>query len=157
MPRRRDIDPRLLARVRRGELTRSNTRRGTPERRAVDRSTYLRRKAAHPGLTARQALGHAAPADVLPSISVMLDHSPRFVVFEGLSRRDTRRAARYGALVGQLSERQLSPAAFRRRVSSWRPISGYRFLADPDAVLAILEQRRAEDRELFYYTSGRAT
>jgi hypothetical protein len=87
----------------------------------------------------------------------MVDHPPRFLIFEGLSRRDTRRAARYGALVGQLSEGQLAPVVFRRRISSWRLISGYRFLADPDAVLAILEQRRAEDRELFYYTSGRAT
>lgn len=57
MPARGTYDPRLLARARSGDLTRSNTTPGTAERRAVDRITYLRRREARPELTARQALG----------------------------------------------------------------------------------------------------
>lgn len=157
MARHREVDRRLLARARRGALTRGNTRPGTPERQAVDRITYLRRRAARPHLTARQALAHPAPGDVLPSISLYLDEPPRYTIIEGLSRRDTRRAARHGALIGLLAERTMRPAEFRRRVSSWRPVAGYRFLADPDAVLALIEQLRAEDREVFYYDPGRGT
>jgi hypothetical protein len=41
-------------------------------------------------------------------------------------------------------------------VRGWRPIVGERFLSDPDAVLALLEDRRASDLEVFYYESGRA-
>ena len=66
MPAHREIDPDLLGRARRGGLTRSNTATGTPERRAVDRVKYLKRRAAHPEITARQALGHPKPDDVLP-------------------------------------------------------------------------------------------
>ena len=85
-----------------------------------------------------------------------MDDPPRFIVLEGLSRRDTRRAARYDALVGPYGARRDVPREFRRRVGSWQPIAGYRFLADTDAVLAILEQRRAQDAELFVYDSGRS-
>ena len=157
MPRFRDVDRQLLARAHRGELTRANTAQGSEERRAVYRATYLRRRDARFGLTARQALGHAAPADVLPSISVMVDNPPRYLILEGLSRRDTRRAGRYEGLVAQLRQGRLTSATFRRRIASWKPIAGYTFLSDPDAVLAILDQLRAEDRETFHYESGRAT
>jgi hypothetical protein len=157
VPPRREIDPKLLALAHKGELTRSNTEPGTPERQAVDRVTYLRRRAARPNLTARQALAHPAPGDVLPSISLLVDDPARFIIIEGLSRRDTSRAARYDALVGLMERGEMSRREFRRRVGSWQPIAGYRFLADPDAVLAILEQRRAQDAELFVYESGRAS
>jgi hypothetical protein len=156
MPPRRDIDPGLLAAAQRGELTNANTAKGTPERRAVDRVKYLRRRAAQPELTARQALGHPKPGDVLPQISLMIGAPPRFVIIEALSRRDLRRAGRYDHLVRQLDEGRISPAAFQRRVRGWRPIVGERFLSDPDAVLALLEDRRASDLEVFYYESGRA-
>jgi hypothetical protein len=86
----------------------------------------------------------------------MVDSPPRFIVVTGLTRRDTRRAARYASFVGQLQDGAISGRSFRRRIGSWDPIVGYRFLADPDAVLAILEERRAHDLELFTYESGRA-
>lgn len=64
MPARGTYDPRLLERARSGSLTRSNTTPGTPERRAVDRVTYLRRREARPELTARQALSVERPPTV---------------------------------------------------------------------------------------------
>jgi len=156
MPAHREIDPDLLGRARRGELSRSSTRPGTAERRAVDRVKYVRRRAAHPEITARQALGHPKTGDVLPTISLMVDDPPRFIVIEALNRRDLRRAGRYDNLVNQLNEGRITSASFERRVGTWRPIAGYTFLADPDAVLAILEERRAADLEVFHYESGRA-
>jgi hypothetical protein len=153
---RREIDPGLLARARRRELTRANTALGTPERQAVDRITYLRRRTAHPELTARQALAHASRGDVLPRIGFMVDDPPRWIEPQ-VSRRDAQRAGRYMALVGRLANREIGPDTFRRRVHSWRPLpGGLRFLADPDAVLAFIEVRRAADVELFVYESGRA-
>jgi hypothetical protein len=157
MPAHRDVDPDLLARARVGGLRRSNTTVGTPERRAVDRVIYVRRRERYSELTARQALGHPALTDTLSTISLMVDDPPRFVIVEGLIRRDLRRAGRYDHLVRQLDEGRLSPVVFRRRVRSWRPIAGMQFLADPDAVLALLEERRAGDLEVFVYDSGRAT
>jgi hypothetical protein len=156
MPARRDVDPALLRRAFLGGLRRSNTRPGTPERRAVDRVTYERRRGRHPELTARQALGHQSPADTAPVISLMVDDPARFVIVEGLPRRDLRRAGRYDSLINQLDEGRILPTEFRRRVRSWRPIADFRFLSDPDAVLALLEELRASDQEVFVYTSGRA-
>jgi hypothetical protein len=86
----------------------------------------------------------------------MVDDPPRFVVIEGLARRDVRRAARYDSLVRQLDHGQMLGVSFQRRVQGWRPIAGYTFLADSDAVLTLLEERRANDVELFVYDSGRA-
>jgi hypothetical protein len=157
MPARRDIDPELLAQARRGELTKANTEKGTPGRRAVDRHQYLKRRAAHPDLSARQALGHPKPGDSRPTISLMVEDDPRFIVIETDNRRDLRRAARYDNLVSQMASGRLSPEAFRRRVCSWRPIGEFRFLSDPDAVLAIIEARRAGELDLFVYSSGRSS
>jgi len=157
MPARRNHDPDLLDRARRGELTRGTTRPGTPERQAVDRITYLRRRESRPDLTARQALGHPSSKDKAPKISLMVDDPPRFVILEGLNRADLRRAGRYDHYVQQLDTGRITGASFQRRIRTWRPIAGYRFLADPDAVLAILENLRATDHEVFVYESGRAT
>jgi hypothetical protein len=85
-----------------------------------------------------------------------VDDPPRSVVLGGLHRRDRVRAARYAALSSNLVQGRISPAAFRRRVSRWAPIAGHRFLADPDAVVALLEQQRAADQETFIYRTGRA-
>jgi hypothetical protein len=73
------------------------------------------------------------------------------------SRREASRAARYDAYVGQLAEGRITARAFERKISGWRPIRGERFLSNPDAVLAVLENRRAADQETFVYRSGRAT
>ena len=153
--RGRSSSERLAAAAEVGILTRGNTRPGTTGRQAVDRVTYRRRKQKHPDLTARQALGHAKATDRPPKISLLVDDPPRQIILEGLSRADLSRAARYDNAVSQLANGRLARASFKRRFSTWRPIAGYTLLADPDAVLALLEQLRAEDREPFILDSGR--
>jgi hypothetical protein len=88
---------------------------------------------------------------------VLVDDPPRFVVIQSPTRGEVRRAGTYQSLTAQLRSGRISPTAFRRRVSRWAPIAGHGFLADPDAVLAIIEARRAADDELFIYQSGRST
>jgi hypothetical protein len=119
---------------------------------------YERRQVGRPeGISAREAAGHDRPAVRADRhISIFVDEPPYFVELSGLSRRDVRRAARYDNLVRQMAEGRVSAATFRRRVGRWRPIDGRRFLSDPDAVLAVLEDRRALDLEIFVYTSGRS-
>jgi hypothetical protein len=106
-------------------------------------------------LTPRQALGHPKPGYRPAQISFLAQGPPRRVVVEGLNRRDVSRAARYEAFVSNLANGRLALAEFRRRISSWRPIAGFRFLSDPAAVLALLGELRASDIEPFYYEPGR--
>jgi hypothetical protein len=148
------IDPELLKSARQGTLTRSNTRKGTPERQAVDRAGYLERRKAHPELSARQAAGHEAPGDTGPWGTFFGQTAAGAVGFfmVRLSRRDERRAGRYMALVGQLAAGRLSANAFRARVSSWRPITvvypdgnrEVRFVSDPAAALVLANDLRGE-------------
>ena len=156
MARHTDADPDLFARAQRRELTRSNTSPGTPERQAVDRVTYLRRRDRKIGPTAREALGHQKPGRRPPQISFFAEGPPRRIVIEGLTRRDVRRAARYDAFVSNLANGRISAVDFRRKIRAWRPIAGFRFLAEPDAVLALIDELRAADIELFYYEPGRS-
>jgi hypothetical protein len=76
-----------------------------------------------------------------------------------MSRRDVHRSARYLGLVGRLAAGAISPGAFRARVRRWRPvtISGpetvageYRFLDDPDAVLALVEGDRVSESDIWF-------
>ena len=69
MPAQGTYAPRLLARAKAGELTRSNTQKGTPERQAVDRVTYLKRKAARPNVSAREAAGGKPKTPRLVSVT----------------------------------------------------------------------------------------
>ena len=156
MSSHRDLPADLVAKARAGRLTRRSTSPGTPERRAVDRVAYLRRRARHPELTARQATGHNVPPLHPPRISIMVDDPVRFLVLEGFGRRQLSRAGRYADLVSKLDRGRIDPRVFRLRVRRWRSIEGFAFLSDPDAVLALLEQRRANDYEVFVYDSGRA-
>jgi hypothetical protein len=149
-------DPALLARARLGELSRRNTSPGTPERHAVNRIEYMRRRALHVDRSAREATGHHRELPAPLQMSVLVGDPPRFIVVESLSRRDRSRAGRYGDLVGKLDAGRNSPAEFRRRVGRWRPIIGERFLSDPDAVLRLLDERRAQDLETFVYERGRS-
>ena len=87
---------------------------------------------------------------------MLVDDPPRFVILEGLNRRDLSRAGRYGDLVQKLEAGRILPKDFRTRVRRWRPVAGFHFLADPDAVLLLMDQRRASDREVFVYDSGRS-
>ena len=131
---------------------------GLPRGRRDYRAEYLRRAARRAeGETVRARLGHErAPVRAGRSASVMLDGPPRWELWSNLTRGEMRRATRYDALASNLIQGKVSPAAFRRRIGSWRPIRGERFLADPAAVLAILDARRAGDEETFRCSSGRA-
>jgi hypothetical protein len=151
-------DSRLAQAAQAGTLNKANTKPGTRGRQAVDRATYLRSQSGRrPGQTAREAARHER-ADVRTErvVSLFIDDPPRYVEIAGLSRRDVSRAARYDALVSNLKQGRISPAAFQRRVSSWRPIAGHTFVSDPAAALAIVEARRAADQESFVYRNGRA-
>ena len=161
----REHDPELLRRARKGELTRANTEPGSPERSAVDRVVYERRRAHHPELTTRQALGHKGRLDVLPVVSFFAELGAGAALLEDVtvSRRDARRVGRYLSLVGLLTEGRLAPAAFAARVRSWRPVEildppglrgQVRFLSDPAPVLALAEVERGEERES-WIDSGR--
>ena len=86
-------------------------------------------------------------------ISVFVDDPPRRLIIEGLSAYDVSRAASYDALVGNLSRGRVQPTTFRLLVDE-EPLAGFRFLADPDAVLALIEELRAADIEVFYIQSG---
>ena len=138
-----------------GFLRRGNTKKGTRGRQAAERATRLRARQRHPELSARQALGHPKSTDRPPVISIFVADPPRQVVLEGPSRADLSRAAKYDNAVSELARGRLAPDSFRRRFSAWRPIAGYTLLADPDAVLALLDLLRTADREPFILDSGR--
>jgi hypothetical protein len=160
IPRRPPADKsRLVKAAQAGILTDSNTKKNTRGRQAVDRATFLTRRSRRPeGATVRSVLGHeSSEVRAQRQVSLLVDGPPRFAVLAGLARRDVSRAARYDALVSNLTQGRIAPRAFQRRVSSWRPIAGYTFLSDAEAVLAIVEARRAADEEVFVYRSGRAT
>jgi hypothetical protein len=82
--------------------------------------------------------------------------SASFVEFHGPTRGELWRIGRYNQLVRDLSRGRIAGPEFQRRVRSWKPIAGERFASDPNAVLARLEELKAEDREVFEYRSGRA-
>jgi hypothetical protein len=155
-PRRHPPDD-LVAAARRGLLTRANTKPATKGRQAADAAAYSRRAAgAAPGETVRARLGHEVA--VTRSISALFADPPRFKVLQSVTRLDAKRIARYHELTRQLVNRRsyrgrvMTPDRFKRLVSQWRPLSsGERLLADPDAVMAILETLRAEDRDVFVY------
>ncbi len=163
-PRRQPPDS-LIAQARRGVLTRGNTLPRTQGRQAANAAIYRKRAGRHPELTARQAAGHEAPGDVLPTVSffAQLGTGPTVLAAVTVSRSDVRRVARYLGLVGQLSENRISPDAFERRVASWRPVTildppGFRgrvrFFSDPQAAQLLSEIERGEERES-WIDSGR--
>lgn len=147
MAAHRLVDPDLLRRAQSGELTSRNTLKGTPERQAVDRATYLRRRAARADLPARAALGHRVRGS-RPRVATFFtatDGPARVVEVTGVSRRDVHRAAEYtgdvGALLHDLQVAPLRAAqikrSFRRKWRRRAPIAGLHFLADPEAVVAV--------------------
>jgi hypothetical protein len=155
---------RLLDAAEVGLVTRRNTKPATVGRQAADRATFLRRKAARPGLSAREALGHRV-AGTRPRIaSFYAANPPRFVVVEGpLSVRDVQRAGQYMGSVGALldahrrggSEWSQVSRAFERRFRRYAPIAGLALLADADAVIALAEVQRAGEQEVIF-DSGRS-
>ena len=127
--------------------------KGSPVRRAK-RAAQAYEAGAH--LRPEQRGHESSAVRQARSISGFVGPGARFVDFRAPNRGDLRRLARYDALVGQLSRGQITNAEFRRKVSSWRPIAGQGLTSDPDAVLARLDELRAQDQETFHYYSGRA-
>jgi hypothetical protein len=152
----------LVAAAHAGILNRDNTKKGTRGRQAVYLAESGRRRLAHPFESARKALGHEPSAEraattIGAPVGDPAHGTPaRFVELSGLSRQERSRIGRYGSLVGQLRDGQITPAAFRRRVSRWAPVAGLPLLSDPDAVLAIVERRRAAGEPSFVYRNGQA-
>jgi len=143
-----------------GILTRGNTRPGTAGRRAVDAATYNRRRAARPGVSARESAGHAPGGTAGPSGTFFgmpeSGGGSRLLVGVSVSRADIHRLGRYDTLVRQLLAGKMTPAAFERRVRGWRPVTvlappevagSYRFVADPAAAQALAVQAQAEGIE----------
>ncbi len=136
---------------------------GSFEQRVHNRVVYLRRRSAHPGLTARQALGHQAPGDVLPVVSFfgILHGEAALIERVTVSRRDASRVGRYLSLVAGLLDGRVSPAAFRARVRTWRPVNvidpawgKVHFVSDPAIVLALATAAQAQGVES-WVDSGR--
>ena len=144
-------DSRLVQAARDGILTKDNTKSGTRGRQAVDRVTFLRRKAARPHLSARESLGHRVTGTRPRVASFYADNPPRFVIVEGISARDIQRAGSYMGSVGALLNARASGGsdweqvsrAFERRFRRWASIAGLNLLADPAAVVALAEAQRA--------------
>lgn len=157
MPAHKPIPEHLLAAARRGELKRSNTAPGTPERQAADRIMYLRRLQKHPEESARKALGHRKPSG---KISTLLDGPPEYILLENATRMEMRRAGRYDYWLRQMLNGEMGPnkeageKAFERKIKSWKPIRGRRFLADPREIFKIIDERIAAGLPLFEYEKG---
>ena len=168
MPAHRPVDAGLLARARRGELTRT-TARSAEERRAVYRSQYLSRRAASPDVKAREALGHYGPLE-RPRVATFFARTPegaRLVTVEGVSAADQRRAGRYmracQALArgsyrtptGEVLTGHAADRHFARRFSRWKPIAGMKVVSDPATVKALVVTTREAGTEVIF-DSGRS-
>ena len=168
MPAHRPVDPGLLARARRGELTRSSAHTAD-ERRAVNRAEYLSRRAAAPDLPAREALGHYGPLE-RPRVATFFAQTPegaRLVTVENVSASDLRRAGKYMRACQGLarasyrtpSGSELHGAAadrhFRQRFAAWKPIVGMEVVSDPGTVKALVVVSREVGTEVTF-DSGRS-
>lgn len=168
MPAGRPVDRGLLARARRGELTRS-TARTAEERRAVYRAEYLARRMAAPEASARQALGHYGPLE-RSRVATFFAQTPegaRLVTVEDVSAADLRRAGRYmRAAQGLARGNYRTPTGetltgaradrhFAIRFSRWKPIAGLPIVSDPAAVKALVVVNRETGTEVVF-DSGRS-
>ena len=166
-PRGRAPSPRLQAAADTGLLTRSNTKPRSAGRQAVDRAEYLRRRAAEPELSAREAAGHrVAGSRERTGTFFTSDPGPRWVTITGpaLSLRDVQRAARYMGDVGALiADLRRDPAHAARTKARWEarmrrraPIGGLPLLADADAAILLADALRQEGDAAIVFDSGRS-
>jgi hypothetical protein len=153
-----------------GLLTRANTTPGTAGRRAVDRATYLRRRAAEPELSAREALSHRVPGSRTRTATFLTSEpAPRRITVagEGVTLRDVHRAAGYmgdiGALLAQLAMVADHPAEVARVKRHWEarmrrraPIAGYPVLANADSAILLADELRNEGDAGLIFDSGRS-
>lgn len=168
MPAPKPVDARLLARARRGELTRRTA--NTPEeRRAVYRAEYLARRVVASEVSAREALGHYGPLE-RPRLATFFADTPdgaRLVTLEGVSAADQRRAGRYmRAAQGLARGGYRAPSGhwltgaeadrhFARRFARWQAIAGMPVVSDPDTVKALVVVSREAGEEVAF-DSGRS-
>ena len=75
-------------------------------------------------------------------MSTLLAQPARLAVIEDVTARDARRLARYETLTRALVCGEITPRTFCQTVRKWAPFHEFHFLADPEAVIAILEERR---------------
>ncbi len=163
MPTTRKHDTKLLAKARRGELTRGNTRPGTPARRAVYRVAYLRRveHAEQHGYSRGQARGHPSRGQVRLS-EVTYDF---FAVptTEGVadvtvtSSREARRVGQYLRDVRDLLEDRIDVKVFgrkwRRRI---RTAGEHELEPDAEAVIVMVFQAGPGPSERYRRLDARA-
>jgi len=168
MTAHRPVNAGLLARARRGQLTRRSAR-SAEERRAVYRVQYLRRRAAAPDVSARTALGHYGPLERprVASFFANTPEGPRLVTVEHVSASELRRAGRYmRACQGLARGTYRNPAGvpltgaeadrhFRGRFLRWQPIAAMTVVSDPAAVKALVVVSREVGDEVIF-DSGRS-
>lgn len=146
--------------VREGLLPRSFAERypGTEGARAVRRVQYLERRAEHPDLTAREAVGHYRyePGSVrVAMFFAVAEGGVELLRVDNISAADERRAGIYMLAVrglvngsyrthsGAILRGEAAKRHFRARFRAWRPIAGRRVAFDPDAVLAAADAAAA--------------
>lgn len=164
-PRDRRPSQRLLDAADVGLLTRGNTVPGTAGRRAVDRVTYLRRRAAEPTLSPREAAGHRVAGSRPRLVTFYTTDPPRRITIEGegVTQRDVRRAGAHLHSVRTLiAELRRHPEQAERIKRRWKsrvrrraPIAGYALLATADAVIALADQDRQSGEDPVF-DSGRS-
>jgi len=163
MPTSRKHNAAQLARARRGELTRGNTRPGTPQRRAVYRAAYLRRveHAEQHGYSRSQARGHPGRGQArLSEITYDFFAVP---TTEGVadvtvtSSREARRVGQYLRDVRDLLEDRIDARAFgrkwRRRI---RTAGDHELEPDAEAVIVMVFQAGPGPSERYRRLDARA-
>lgn len=148
-----------------GLLTRSNTKKGTRGRQAVEAVEYRRRRSAEPTLPAREALSHTVAGSRELVVTFYTTAPPRRITLqgEGITRRDVRRGGAYlhsvRALISDLHRDPGHAVEIKRGWErTWRsraPIAGFPFLATADTAIALAEQDRQTGEEPLF-DSGRS-
>ena len=148
-----------------GLLTRGNTRPGTAGRRAVDRATYMRRRAAEPTLPAREAAGHRVAGSGPKVVTFYTTGPARRITLEGegITQRDVQRAGAYlhsvRTLIGDLRQHPQQAERIKRRwesrVRRRAPVAGYPLLAAATAAIALADQDRQSGEDPVF-DSGRS-
>lgn len=153
-----ELPAELLAAAHSRNLTRSNTRPGTPERRAVDRITYLRRRAKYPQQSARKATGHGRSAATVTGHFAGQLRESRVQT----SYADARRVGKYDSLLERLLDGVLTDAQFDKRAKRWVPVrvlggelppGQYRF-ADAKTARMQFQSMMDEEREYVFDVEG---
>ncbi len=156
---------RLVDAAKLGILSRSNTQAGTAGRRSVDRAIYLRRRAAEPTLSPREATGHRVAGSRPRVATFYTDDPPRRITLEGedLTRRDVQRAGSYlhsvRTLINELRRHPEQAERIKRRwesrVRRRAPIAGHLLLATATAAIALADQERQSGEDPLF-DSGRS-